>query len=607
MMSARAQTICSIPIQIPVHRIRVTARCLATGGPVHTAALRLADYWGESPEEIAEVLGLRIPRTERLLADLENGGEPIERDFVLWVDHARGNVLPYSALSGVAVRPSKYGPFTLPVDPPTPQRLQYMGLEAGLSWDLGLEGHVEVLEVIDAVADIRNNKALPHVLRLPDTQLVIAERKPKPDAEHDITDAATTRTGAPDTGNPETSAPTYEFSVAQHGVIDPQLTGWARNLYIDDLEKLVRSSELATAAGAQTDRQDPADPAPHGRWQTLEPHPGILREQIAEAAEQVEERLILAAPDLRNIPTWLQETLSDTRERDVQIVLCPKQPDLAPKKTPFEFTTSPNPSRRAQPITLLADDGHAIVHSDPDAILDRRATPTRQRLHATHDDGAISAVLDRLHLKRLRPRAPRHKPREQTIASMLRQALADLENELPKTVAPQIQPADEQFALETIARQRDPEHPDSAARKIAAGLAWERALIALAHHLAAEHDHIQVLAERWKPPEARIDLDLIITDDTKGTVWIIDAKNATPTNDQLHKMQAQIRLLNREPALTGGRPITGVIVHRKRQLDPPIQPTEHDKILRATAQRLPDLLLAKRLPGQRPRTASDRT
>jgi hypothetical protein len=370
------------------------------------------------------------------------------------------------------------------------------------------------------------------------------------------------------------------------------------------LEKLIRSSELATTASAQTERQDPADPAPHGRWQTLEPHPGILREQIAEAAEQAEERLILAAPDLRNIPTWLQETLSDTHERDVQIVLCPKQPDLAPKKTPFEFTTSPDPSRRAQPITLLADDRHAIVHSDPDAILDRRATPTRQRLHATHDDGAISAVLDRLHLKRLRPRAPRHKPRQQTIATMLRDALADLENELPKTVTPQIQPADERFALETIARQRNPENPDSAARKIAAGLAWERTLITLAHHLAGEHEQLQVMAERWKPKDVRIDLDLIIADDNKGIVWIVDAKNATPTNDQLNKMQAQIRLLKREPALTGGRPITGVIVHRKRQLDPPIQPTEHQNILRATAQRIPDLLLARRLPGQRPQTAA---
>lgn len=110
--------ICAIPLQIQVHRIRVTARCLAIGGPLHTATLRLAGYWGDSPEEIAEVLGLPIPRTRTLLADLTRGGEPIEREFVLWVDNARETVLPYSALSGVAVRPSKAGPFTLPIDPP---------------------------------------------------------------------------------------------------------------------------------------------------------------------------------------------------------------------------------------------------------------------------------------------------------------------------------------------------------------------------------------------------------------------------------------------------------------------------------------------------------
>jgi hypothetical protein len=64
-------------------------------------------------------------------------------------------------------------------------------------------------------------------------------------------------------------------------------------------------------------------------------------------------------------------------------------------------------------------------------------------------------------------------------------------------------------------------------------------------------------------------------------------------------MQAQIRLLQKAPDLTKGRPVTGVIVHRKRQLEHPIQPTEHHNILRATVQRLPDLLLAKRLPGER--------
>jgi hypothetical protein len=92
-----------------------------------------------------------------------------------------------------------------------------------------------------------------------------------------------------------------------------------------------------------------------------------------------------------------------------------------------------------------------------------------------------------------------------------------------------------------------------------------------------------------------------IADDNKGTVWIIDAKNANPTNDQLNKTQAQIRLLQKAPELTNGRAVTGVIVHHRRQLDSTPQSTEHRDILRATLQGLPDLLLAKRLPAERPR------
>jgi len=559
--------LCAIPLQIPVHRVRVTAKCLAIGGPVHTAVLRLADFWGESPEEIAEVLGLPIYRVERLLEDLKNGGEPIEREFVLWVDHARERVLPYSALSGVAVKPSKYGPFTLPVDPPTPNKLTDMGLGAGMSWDLGLEGHVEVLEVIDVVADIRH-RTLPHVLRLPDTQLVISTQ--------------------------ESGQPGFECSVAQHGVVDHRLTIWARSNYAEDLKNLTQSADLDV-----TDNQlkDLAKLTGQGQWQTLQPHPGTLREQVAEAAESATERLVLGAPDLRIIPTWLGEIIQEASERDVQIVLCPDQADLIPTRATFEFTTTPAPSRDPQALTILADDSHAVTHTDPAAFLERRSKPTRQHAYATRHSGAIAGLLDRFGLKRLRPPAPRYKPTAGTVATMLRQALNELQNELPTTITATIQPADEQFALETLDRQRNPENPTSAARKTAAGIAWERILTALARHLTTEHEQLQVIAERWQPPGVRLDLDLILADDKKGTVWIIDAKNSHPTNDQLHKMQSQIRLLQKEPKITGGGAITGVIVHRKRHLENPIQPTEHHNILRCTLQRLPDLLLAKRLPG----------
>lgn len=593
--------LCAIPLQIPVHRVRVMARCLATGGPVHTAVLRLADFWGESPEEIAEVLGLPIYRVEDLLGDLQNGGEPIEREFVLWVDHARGRVLPYSALSGVAVKPSRNGPFTLPVDPPTPTRLRDMGLDAGMSWDLGLEGHIEVLDVIDVIADIRDRR-LPHVLRLPDTQLVIttAENGSTPPPATTPTTPATT---TPQTAPPATATPAFKFQIAQHGAIDPRLTAWARNNYAEDLADLTAAAELDVT---DSRLKDLAALTSQGDWQTLQPHPATLRDHITEAAQNAQERLVLSAPDLRIVPTWLQEIISEASDRNVQIVLCPSQNDLIPTRAMFKFTTTPAPDRGPDALTILADDSHAVTHTDPAAFLERRSKPQRQYAYTTHHADAIAGLLDRLHLKRLRALAPRYKPDPRRIATMLRQALNELQSELPATIAATIQPQDEQFALETIDRQRNPENPSSAARKTAAGIAWERTLTTLAQNLTTEHEQLQIIAERWKPPGVRLDLDLIIADDRRGTVWVIDAKNATPTNDQLHKMQAQIRLLQKEPKLTEGRAITGVIVHRKRQLENPIQPTEHHNILRCTIQRLPDLLLAKRLPGERPSVHSDR-
>jgi hypothetical protein len=574
------KVVSAIPLQIPVHRIRVTARCLLTGGPVHTAALRLADYWGESPEEIAEVLGLQIPRVATLLEDLERGGEPLEREFVVWVDHARGRVLPYSALSGVAVKPSRYGPITLPIDPPTPSALKDMGLDAGISWDLGLEGHAQVLEILDVVADVRD-RSLPHILRLPDTQLVIATAQ-----------------------DPSAQVP-YTCAIAQHGTVDPQLTGWAGSNYAEDLDRLAASPELEI-----TDAQlrALAELTSQGQWQTLQPHPATLREQIVDAMWSAQERVVLAAPDLRAIPEWLGAALGEASEREVQIVLCPTQAKHIPSRAAFEFTTNPTPNQ-TQTLTVIADEADALTHTDPAACLDRRSKPVRQHMYASRQKDTIAAVLDRLGLKRLRVRAPRQKLTPQKIAALLRQALDELQDELPTKVKASIEPDDEAFALQTIDRGHTSKSPTRAAHKAAAGIAWERILATLADHVTADHQALEILAKRWLPPKAKIDLDLILADDRKGVVWIIDAKNADPNNDQLHKMQAQVRLLKQAPELTRGRPIIGVIVHHKRQLETPLQPTEHRDIVRTTLQRLPDLLLAKRLPGQQPRSAthSDRS
>ena len=560
--------LCSIPVQIPVHRIRVTAKCLATGGPVHTATLRLMDYWGESPEEIAEVLGLEIPYVQRLIRQLEQGGEPIEREFVLWVDNARGRILPHTALTGVAVKPIRGGPHTFQLEPPLLRDgLTSMGLQAGLSWDLGLEGYVEVLDVSDVRADIRD-PSLPHVLRLPDTQLVI-------------------RSGQAD-------AHPWEFAVTQHGVHEPQLTAWAQTNYAKDLLDLVRDSKLLS----------PYKPPSHltqitgdGQWQQLEPHPRRMRERVSDAAENARERLVLCAPDLRFVPTWLEQTLENVAERDIEIVLCPAKAEHVPRDWHFDFVTTAV-SDQPPVLSLISDEAHAVIHSDPAACLDRDAPPVHQSLYASNQHTAIGRLLDKLNLGRLRRRLPAPKLTPQIVASMLRQALRGS----PWRAAPNRTsryPTRGRAVRDRDARPPPPrEKPTQAARKAAAGIAWERALIERVAHLSAQHDGLTITAERWQPPGVKLDLDLIVHDRQKQVVWILDAKNSKRSDDQIAKMRSQIKLLERNPELTHGCPtIIGLIVHHRNQLASTPQTTEHHDILRCTLQGLADLLLAKRLPG----------
>jgi hypothetical protein len=560
--------LCSIPIQIPVHRIRVTAKCLAIGGPVHTAVLRLLDIWGEEPEPVAEVLGLRIPHVEKLMRDLQRGGEPVEREFVLWVDHARRRVLPHTALSGVAVKPSRSGPFTLREDPPTPNMLEDMGLQAGLSWDMGLEGSVEVLDVLDVLPDVRD-PSLPHELRLPDTQLVIR-------AEED-------------------GGPPFNLAVTQHGAQDPLLTRWARANFADQLKRWLEDSRLVSDPHALSDLLDLTGP---GQWDTVTPDPRQLRAEIAAAAESAQERLLVAAPDLSSLPSWLEHTLIATHERDVPVVLCPRKPELVPPKPLWKFsaiTTDDHPSG----LIVLADDHRAIAHSDPAACLDLAAEPLRHHLRVADDQSAIDRLLGRFGLGRLRPSPPREQITPELVASMLASDLRKLRSDLPRGVRAEIQPEDVQFAMETIDRKIGRDGPTSSAHKTTAGIAWERILIERVSDLAARYQQLGILAIRWKPPGISLDLDVIVHDHAKGLVWVLDAKNAKKTDGQLEKMIDQIYFLKKHSdMLAGASTIRGAIVHRSRQLERSPEPTERPDILRCTLEGLPQLLLAKQLPGE---------
>ena len=242
-------------------------------------------------------------------------------------------------------------------------------------------------------------------------------------------------------------------------MIDPQLTGWARNLYADDLEKLVRSSPISppTQARRPTARTLPSR---HPRPLANPPTPPRHRarpDRRSRAAGR-------GAPGPRRPrPSPHPHLATGSHQRSPR----PQRPDHPlphqigphPQQGPVRLHHEPRTEPPRPTLTLLADDARALVHTDPDAILDRRANPTASACTQPAMTARSARLLDRLHLERLRPRAPRHKPTPRTIATMLRQALADLKDELPSTVAPQIQPEDESFALETIARQRAPRTP----------------------------------------------------------------------------------------------------------------------------------------------------
>jgi hypothetical protein len=202
-------------------------------------------------------------------------------------------------------------------------------------------------------------------------------------------------------------------------------------------------------------------------------------------------------------------------------------------------------------------------------------------------------------------------PSRRTLQRILEQELAELRSELPASTEAHVQTVDITFARTTLQRCRQrPYHSSHLIRQIAAGIAWERAISARANQVADTHDELCVLAERWKPKKSGTDLDLIVGDAQKTVIWVIDAKLATPDEDQLHKMRHQIALLKRYPEMTHGCPtFLGVVVHHRRQLEAPYTPTGDPRIHRCTLQQLATLLVRRRVPSDhihRPRSMPKR-
>jgi hypothetical protein len=575
------KVVCAIPLQIPVHRIRVTVRCRELGTALHHTVERLAAHT-EDPELIAAVTGLPLTQIARVQGELSRELTPIEREYVLWVDNARERALPYSALDGVVTVRRRDGGITLPLEPPTKTDLERIGLDAAASWEAGVDGHVEIEEILDVAADVRGAASGPasHVLRLPDTHLLIQfdpQNRNQP-----------------------------RVAVAQHAQEDPELTGWLHTHYGNppqpdtlDLRHITEArplppSWLATlATRAKTENKRP--------WTFTGPHPQHVRDAIAEVAETASDRLDVCAPDLTRLPEWLQNTLAEAAARGVSVVLRPTTRHPPPRR--LEATVTPLPTQ-PDALCVIADTNAAAIHTDPNACLDRGTDHAPQPQHhvTTHAEPAVSALLAFLTLKPPRRRAPSEKLTPDTIRNLLDKALATLQDELPEGVTATIEPEDERFAAATLDRYHLPgAHPTDGIHAAAAGAAWERATIATAMNLCAAHpDRLALLATRWSPPQGGIDLDLILADNATQTVWVIDAKHRPPAAEQEGKMIHQLRILTTSSQLLPPDwHTTGAIVHPAKHLRTSPHQTEHRDILRCTLRDLPALLLAEILPDQR--------
>jgi hypothetical protein len=576
--------LCAIPLQIPVHRVRVTVRCRELGTQLHRTVRGLEAPAGGNRELIAAATGLPLADIARVQAELARELAPSEREYLVWVDHARERCLPYSALDGAVVVRRKAEGLSLPLGSPTPASLERMGLSVAASWDSGIDGHVEIEQVLDVIADARGaiqggSSGLPHVLRLPDVHLLFGY----------------------DQDNPHR----LRITLTQHALDSPELTSWLHEHfdaylreYLLDLSHLAADRPLLPPWLVELiERSSSAEARP---WQMREPHPAHARSAILAVARAASERLDICAPSLTELPEWLREAIEDARARDVPVVLHPAADEVSPKRLDVVQAVL---DRQPDALCVIADTVSAVLHTDPEAALDRgeQRAPHRQHVALTSDPAAVQALQRLLGLNPPKRRRPSERLGQSLVRNLLDRALHALAGEFPDDVSPTITPDDEHAAAAALDRYHRPGDVLTAGmHAVAAGIAWERIVIATTTSLCAQDNDLALLATRWVPPQGGIDLDLILADEHKQIVWVIDAKNRTPAAEQEGKMIHQLRILRTAGDFTPAhRQVLGLIVHPVRHLRSAPHQTEQREILRCNLHDLAALLQADSLPEER--------
>ena len=555
-------------IGAPVFRMRAEIAYRELGSPAHRAVEHLHAI--EVPEpEIAALLGLRTEQVSILQKEL--AGEHGQRvsDLRVWIDPAHNAVL--TSEQGLDLVPSARYPTTpiLPIYPPAADDLSPGRFARAASARNPQRSRLVIDEVRSLTADMR-----------PNTALQPGEYRPRDSADHVLL--------APDTYllvRHATTQPTLEVRSGE--LLDVELTVIARKtlwqqpgLNAERLTLSVREQThealYTTLAATREEAYDvPLDPM-------------IVRDRVLALIEQADEQLLIVTELPRKAwPAWLSQAYRDARQRGVK---CIARDNTKPKDT-----KPPPPRLPGCGILAVRDGARALAHCDAQLIGGGWTPPalTSQACLEVHVPSAVRRLLERLEVELPHPRARPAPPSLDDIAAEeMRTALAAHRDELPMDAPVAIEDSDMSSFFEQVERTGCRTNNQAQLGRIARGIVWERLLYTTCRALADKHAQLIVEDMRRLPPAGNIDLDVIVRNLEHRVWWVLDAKNANPTRENVRQMNRQLKIAAKENWVPDGFRARGLIVHPANKQFSLL--TESDRVLRSTLAQL-ELLLTRAL------------
>lgn len=584
------EVLASAPIGVPVIRMRAEILYRALNSNAHRAVEELLAL-DTNPERIAATLGLRTDRIDALIAELDGSGGQRVRTIRVWIDPAHGAVMPGDGDLHLTKRDSSRGIPTLPILRPAAEDLDPGAFASATST-------ADERVAIDAVRSLQSDLAQHGAshndeLLLPDTHLLVTYG----------------------------SGDDPEVQIQWHGSQDPDLTTLANQKLLGPLA--LDATSLTQDAHQQTQQ---ALYETHGLDQTqafqLPLDAGSVRDRVLDLAAQATEQLVLAiGQPIAYLEPWIAQALAAAAERGVDTRLLLTDPEQLKRRPNSQvrvgcYHDDKNGNSNQGGFTVIRDATRALAHSHAYILGAGWDYPdlTAQACLAVHDPNAVRILIQRLGIT---PPPPPHPPQphdtspptEEIAQDALRRALEHQRAHLPTGITAAITEDDLQTFHEQAEREWiDTQNPGEV-KQLAAGVAWERTVYTLIKHITETDPTHELYKLRWTPPKGNIDIDIVLRDREQKICWLIDAKHGRPKDSDIGLMRYQIKLARDHNLAPAGWHTNGLIVH-------PTPPDQHTggytqaishNIKRTTLAELPEILLAKRLPGAQPSVQINRS